>query len=237
MKGKENFQNISQDVLTLDEVSAFLRVPSEKLLPEIAAGRLQALRIADEVRILRVDLINYLDQARAGPQAITISKGNGDLRSSGQKVSEITFDPAKAFDHTWPNRQKEHYDEAYCGRVEIDGSLRSVTIGFTERATAGRIRRRAVVFVDRRPLVEFVASDDFDQSGRMLSLVKRKTGKRLRPGETTPGEYRHLKIEPYRKYVTGPYTSTNQAVVCSKSDLAIMADHALIRLRQVETRQ
>src|SRR6266571_1654543 len=237
MKDKENFQNINQDVLTLEEVSAFLRVPPEKLLPEIADGKLQALRIADEVRILRIDLINYLDQARAGTHEVTVSKANGDIRPSGQKTAKITFDAAKAFEHMWPNGQKENYHEAYSGRVEIDGSLRSVTIGFTERATAGRIRRRAVVFVDRRPLVEFVASDDFDQSGRMLSLVKRKTGKRLRPGETTPSEYRHLKIEPYRKYVTGPYTSTNQAVVCSKSDLAIMAEHALIRLRQVETRQ
>src|SRR5712692_11095167 len=236
MKNTENSRNLNHEVLTLEEISGFLRIPIEKLLPDVASGKLQTLKIADEVRILKTDLTRYLELAKTGSSATARTRADSTTRPLEERVPEVNLDHGKAFEHTWPNSQKERYSEAYAGSAEIDGAVRSVLIGFTERPSAGRLRNRAVVFVDGRPMVEFVGADDFDKSHKMVSLVKRRNGKRLRPGETVPGEYRNLKIEPYRKYVTGAYASSNQAVVCSKNDLNVMVEHALLRRRQIESR-
>ena len=236
VKNREQNLGLAQDVLTLEEVSSFLRIPTEKIIPEISSGKLQALRIADEIRILKDDLLRYLELAKSVEAHVSTPKQTVVSQSPNGTVPAVNLTPAPPFEHTWPNRRVEQYKEAYAGNVEFDGSLRSVAIGFTERQSAGRARKRSVIFVDRRPLVEFVGADDFDKSGKMLSLVKRKNGKRLRPGETIPPEYRHLRIEPYRKYVTGAYASSNQAIVCFKDELGVMAEHALLRLRQLETR-
>ncbi len=236
MNNRQNGRSVIQEVLTLDEVADFLRIPSDKLVPEIASGRLQALKIADEVRILKSDLMKYLELAKTGSATAVRQKSENLARPTDERMPDINLTPAKPFEHMWPNRRQEHYPEAYSANVEMDGALRSLRIGFTERPTAGRLRKRAVIFVDERPMVEFVGSDDFERSHKMLSLVKRKNGKRLRPGETTPPEYRNLQVEPYRKYVTGAYASSNQAIVCSKDDLSVMVQHALLRLRQIESR-
>ena len=225
------------EVLTLDEVCNFLRVSMDKVGSEISSGRLPALKIAGEIRILKQDLLDYLDFAKAVPQP-TGKRATGNPMSL-PAITGIVADlkPADPFDHKWPNGKIEHYASAYSGTAEYGHEVRTVAIGFTERETAGKLRKRAVVFIDRRPMVEFVAANDFEKSNKMVSLVKRKNGKRLRPGEATPPEYKDLSIEPYRKYVTGSYASANLAVVCTANETNVMVKHALVRLGQIEARK
>src|SRR2546427_8001558 len=154
MRNKEDEFGLAQDVLTLDEVSSFLRIPTEKITSEISAGKLQSLRIADEIRILKADLIRYLELARSTPPTVPALKQQPLPQSPNGRVPVVNLTTAQPFEHTWPNRRVEQYKEAYAGNVEFDGSLRSVAIGFTERQSAGRARKRSVIFVDRRPLVE-----------------------------------------------------------------------------------
>lgn len=225
------------EILTLEEVSAFLRIPEQKLEDEIASGKLPVLRIAGEVRILRDDLLGYLDFAKtsngAGGDGTRVDSWN----LAGTKRFELELELAPAFRHRWPNGAQETYEEAHAGTARSGGDVRSVLIGFTTREAAGKLRKRAVVFVDKRPMVEFVGADDFDRSEMMVSLVKRANGKHLRPGGPIPSEYKRLRIQPYRDHVTGRYASTNLAVVCSVKELGVMVEHALLRLRQVEARK
>src|SRR5437870_111312 len=82
-------------VMTLEEIASFLRVSDEAVEREINNGKLPALRIGSELRILRKDFEQYLRSQTTQPKAKT---ANGGLQA-------ITFSPAKPFDHRWPERK------------------------------------------------------------------------------------------------------------------------------------
>ena len=66
-------------------------------------------------------------------------------------------------------------------------------------------------------------------TGRLASIVKLRSGRRLRPGQPVPTEYQDLPLMVYNQLVVGPYAAASMAVVAHKSDLRLMAHHALIR--------
>jgi hypothetical protein len=62
-------------------------------------------------------------------------------------------------------------------------------------------------------------------------VVKGADRAQVRPDAPVPPEYQHLRLAPYNAYVIGPYCSSNLAVICGKTDLDVMAEHAMIRHR------
>jgi hypothetical protein len=220
------------EVLTLEEISSFLRVSKESLDLEINSGRLATLKIGSDVRILKHDFIEFLELAKGYNRENAHPVNENGPATSRMPGFDLQLEPSEPFSYKWPNGNQECYEEAYNGTIRTGSGVKAVHIGFAERASTGKVRKRAVVFIDKRPLVEFVGADDFEKSGSMLSLVKHKNGKQVRPGERILPEYKHLKIEPYNDYVTGPHASSNLAVVCSCKDLSVMVEHALLRLRK-----
>jgi excisionase family DNA binding protein len=202
-------QTQNQEVLTLKEVSEYLRVPEANVRAEVDAGRLPIISIGGEERILKEDILA--------------------LRQS--RRTKCSLNHSKKFSFTWPSGTIEHYDQAHEGVVRVDDGWEAVKIGFTKRKTAGRLRKRAVVFVNRRPRAEFVAADDFEESRLMVSLIKTKGGRQIPPTEYLPREYEKFLVKPYNKYVTGPNSYSNLAVICKDDDLEGMTDLALIRVR------
>lgn len=195
------------EVLKVEEVAELLRVPEKSVRAEIDAGRLPLISIGGEERILRDDVLALRQLKR--PRLI--------LR------------PAPKFSFKWPSGTTEEYGEAHAGVVRVDDETKAIRIGFTERETAGKLRRRAVVFVNQRPRVEFVASDDFEKNGLMVAIIKTKTGRQIPPSEFVPREYEKFRVEPYNLHITGPNSYSNLAVLCASSDLETMVDLALIR--------
>ena len=224
------------DVLTIEEVSSFLRVRRESLQSEIDAGRLPALSLAGERRILRTDLLDFLETAKTQVADFHGSEREEIPRAASAQSLTLELRSAEPFEHIWPDRKKESFTNAYEGSARNGKEVRPVRTGFTERSAAGRMRKRAVIFIDKRPLVEFVAADDFDRSQLMVSRLKTRDGKELRPSEPIPAEYSGFRIEAYRDHVTGPYASTNLAIVCPSTDRETMVKHALLRLRSIEIR-
>lgn len=198
----------NHEVLTLKEVSEYLRVPEAKVRAEVEAGRLPIISIGGEERILKQDILA--------------------LRQS--RRTTFSLNRARNFPFTWPSGTTEHYNQAREGVVRVDDGWKAVKIGFTMRETAGRLRKRAVVFVNRRPRAEFVAADNFEKSRLMVSLIKTKSGRQIPPTEYLPREYEKFLVKPYNNYVTGPNSYSNLAVVCKDDDLEGMTDLALIRV-------
>jgi excisionase family DNA binding protein len=217
-------------VMTDDEVAEFLRVSKEVVQQEISSGKLPALRIGSEWRIVRKDFEQFLRTQTTQPKA---KSQNGGPQS-------IIFSPAKPFDHRWPEKKgqpktPEHFDEAYAATANTSTGMKKILVGFS----FGKVdkRRKSTVFVDGRPVVRFKAADDFDKSGLMLSIIKMSDRKQLRPDEPVPPEYSAFRIEQYRAHIDQTYNSKNMAVVCDKADLQTMAAHALIRTEQIEERK
>lgn len=217
-------------VMTDDEVAEFLRVSKEAVEREISSGKLPALRIGSEWRIVRKDFEQFLRTQTTQPKA---KSRNGGLQS-------ITFSPTKPFEHRWPEKKgqpktPEHFDKAYAATTSTSTGTKKIRLGFSY----GKVdkRRKSTVFVDGRPMVRFKAADDFDSSGLMLSIIKMSDRKQLRPDEPVPPEYSDFRIEQYRTYIDETYNSKNMAVVCDKDDLQTMAAHALIRAEQIAARK
>jgi excisionase family DNA binding protein len=211
------------EVMVPEEIAKFLRVSLATVEEEIRSGRLPALQIGSDWRILRKDFDQFLRGGR-----VIGSKPKTPTGSAPQ----ITFTQTAPFSYVWPNRKQRDYDVAYEGMA---GGKR-IKIGFGW-SVADPERRKAVVFADGRPMVTFKAADDFARSGLMLSIIKTDDRKHLRPGDPVPDEYSGFHLEPYRTYISERHTSKNMAVACDKDDLQTMAAHALIRAAQIEERK
>jgi hypothetical protein len=114
------------------------------------------------------------------------------------------------------------------------GGARS-RIGIVRAAASMEDRRRGVVFLGDAPkllpVVELAGANDFRSSGLLASVIKRPNGKHLRPEEPVPAEYAGLPLAVYNTLVVGAYAARSVAVVCHKTELTLMAHHALIRAR------
>lgn len=219
------------EVVTLEEIAEFLRVSEEAVEEEIRDGKLPALKIGSEWRIIQKDFEQFLN----------VQRQQAKTRMNGSSPNAITFSQAKPFDYRWPQRKgqskaAEHFDEAHSARIPTTSGSKIILIGFGTSKKSGQ-RRKAVVFVDGRPMVRFKAADDFAHSGLMLSVIKLTDRKHLRPDDPIPTEYADFQIEPYRNHIDERYTSKNMAVVCKYKDLQTMAEHALIRASQIEERK
>ena len=221
---------VQSPMMTGDEVAEFLRVSTEAVEKEISSGKLPALRIGSEWRILRKDFEQFLRTQTTQPK---VKGRNGGLQP-------FTFAPTKPFKHRWPERkgepkEPEHFDEGYAATAITSTGTKKILVGFSYGKKDKR--RKSTVFVDGRPVVRFKAADDFGKSGLMLSIIKMSDRKQLRPDEPVPVEYSNFRIEQYRTYIDQTYNSKNMAVVCDKDDLQTMAAHALIRADQIEERK
>lgn len=103
------------------------------------------------------------------------------------------------------------------------------------RKSAGMERRRAIIFVEDRPLVEFAAANDFEKTKLMASIIRRDR-KQIKALEAVPAGYEGLKIEYYNQIVRGPRAARNLAVVCKVDDYDTMVRHALMRSQGIEAR-
>lgn len=216
---------LTESIYTLEEVSQYLRVPVEALRQEIAAGRLQALRIAELTRIEESALKAYKEAAKVGPLPSTAEPS----ASADNFLKQIQ--PAPDFQHRWPDGSDEDFKNAQECVALYRGREHHVKFGAAIRKAAGKNRLRILVLVDRYPTVEFVGEGAEMVSGKekVASVIKDRKGKQLPIGAAIPPEYQGLQVGPYRDVVVGPNASNGLAVICKSDDIQTMASHALIR--------
>lgn len=208
--------------VSLEELAKTWNVTLTDLEAEIAAGRLRAFAVNGARRVA-------LREAEA-----FITNGTGFATGTGAPAAPIRgwtirLQPRERFEFRWPDGTLEPYDEAFEGTAADGTQQVRVRLGLGDRPAAGADRRRAVVFVNERPLVEFVGADDFDRTRLMASLLKGPDNKVVQVQDNVPDEYRHLRVGQFRSVVTGPYASWGLAVIARDDDHETMVRHALNR--------
>jgi len=86
----------------------------------------------------------------------------------------------------------------------------------------------------RDPIVLFTATDDHDQTGDWVAIIKGKGPKgneMFAPGDELPAPYLAMQIDGYRDRVDQPYRANRLAVVAPGGNTDVILDHALIQLR------
>jgi hypothetical protein len=88
----------------------------------------------------------------------------------------------------------------------------------------------------KRPIVPFVAADDYDETGELVAIIRGKgpNGRKMfGPGDALPREYERVRLDRFGNRITGHYDKF--CVVATEEDPVTMLNHgaAQIRLREV----
>jgi len=222
-------------ILTLEEAAKILKLQDLAVLKcAVQEGNLVAFHVGEEQRIVGKDFNEFVHNQRQTERGRALkgsSKNNGS-DAKQREVLNMSLKPGKTFTHIWPNGARSKFKEVLEGSLKTAYKNHAVRVGLTNWIAAEQDRERVIVFIDGRPMVEFVAANDYKTSKLMASVIK-ISGKQVRPVLGTPDPYRHLTVRPYNHLIIGKYASSNLAVVCERNDTKTMLEHALIRWEDV----
>ena len=141
--------------------------------------------------------------------------------------------------YQWPEtlERYERYN-VYRGETQAEGTV-FISLGWTVRRGAwGADRVYIVSFLSQRapqkPLTEFLAADDYAETGDLIAVIRGSDGGRrmYRPAEDLPPAYAQFRIATYRDRVQAKGAWNKLAVVAADTDTDAILNHALIQARR-----
>ncbi len=135
----------------------------------------------------------------------------------------------------WPDSGTEQYDVAITYEAISNDGKHEVTIGYCERNTYGKDRRRVVVWIDNYPYTEFLAADDFDVTGEVLSEIRcydeEDESKRMcrYAVDVVPQRYSMFKVDSLKRRIGGSGVHDAWVIVASIADHVTMSSLASMR--------
>ena len=142
------------------------------------------------------------------------------------------------YNYAWPDGNEENFDLAVTYKAFSEAGNHNITIGYSYRNTYGRDRRRVVVWIDDYPHAEFLAADDFDKTGEVLSEIRfcereDESMRMCRYGDDAiPQRYSMFRTDSLKRRVSGDGVHDAWAIVSNISDHTTMS--ALAGMRKYE---
>jgi hypothetical protein len=142
--------------------------------------------------------------------------------------------------YRWPKRRDRYAPyRVFMGTTRVEGAVQ-VALGETIRKNAwGRDRKYVVAFLSsgspQEPLVEFVATDDYEQTGELVAVVRGSDGGRRMygAGDALPAVYtERFRTQIYNERIAYPGAWNKVVVVAREDDNETMLNHALIQSRR-----
>jgi hypothetical protein len=142
--------------------------------------------------------------------------------------------------YRWPKRRDRYTPyRVFMGTTRAEGAVQ-VALGETIRTNAwGRDRKYVVAFLSsgspQEPLVEFVATDDYEQTRELVAVIRGSDGGRRMygAGDALPAVYtERFRTEIYNERITYPGAWNKVVVVAREDDDETMLNHALIQSRR-----
>ncbi|MHA1954700.1 MAG: hypothetical protein ACW96U_12220 [Candidatus Heimdallarchaeaceae archaeon] len=139
------------------------------------------------------------------------------------------------FEYQWFDNIEKYTVIQY---IAVDEQGRyEVQIGQTERETYGLNRKRVLVFIEGYPYAEFVAADDFDKTGDLLSEIRLlQADNRLDmceyPEEGIPSMYANFSVEGLPNRIKAKGVHSAWSVVANISDHKTMISLAFLRKKE-----
>ena len=134
------------------------------------------------------------------------------------------------FDFRWPT-DVEHFDHGWVYIARTGGGSHRVKHGIGGRVVYGKYRVHTVTWLDDQPMVEGVASDDYDESGALLSLLRIGGSAHVRDLTDLPIGYAGFTIVRQSDEIVAKYSRNSLAVKVLEDDLPGWARHAILRAR------
>jgi hypothetical protein len=142
--------------------------------------------------------------------------------------------------YRWPKRRDRYAPyRVFMGTTRTEGAVQ-IALGETIRKNAwGRDRKYVVAFLSsgspQEPLVEFVATDDYEQTRELVAVIRGSDGGRrmYSAADALPLVYtEHFRTQIYNERITHPGAWNKVVVVAREDDDQTMLNHALIQSRR-----
>jgi hypothetical protein len=142
--------------------------------------------------------------------------------------------------YQWPeNRERYSRYRVFMGTTRGEGVVH-IGLGETVRKKKwGRDRKYVVAFLGtgspQKPLVEFLAADDYEKSRELVAVIRGSDGGRRMygPGDALPEIYEeHFRTQMYDDRVEHPGVWKRVVAVAGEEDHVTMLNHALIQGRR-----
>jgi len=171
----------------------------------------------------------------AGEGAAPARRPSADLAEDWRLVQE-----REGQSYQWPE-ERERYSRyrVFIGATRAEGAVQ-IGLGETIRKNKwGRDRKYVVAFLSsgspQRPLAEFVAADDYEETRELVAVIRGSDGGRRMygAGDALPRVYtERFRTQMYSERVVHPGVWNKVVVVAREDDDETMLNHALIQGRR-----
>ena len=172
-----------------------------------------------------------LGSPETGPSAPPPARSDlvqGGITLGAIAVSEVT--ELSGFSWRWPEGTEE-FDHGWDFAVSADGDRYRVRHGIGGRVVYGQYRVHSVTWLDKSPMVEGVAPDDYGTSGALVSIIRIGGGPHVRSLSELPLGYAGFEINRQSDEIKAKYARASLSVKILEDDLEGWARHAILRAR------
>jgi hypothetical protein len=182
-------------------------------------------------RVTPLDAEGAADEAAAAPAR----RPRADLAEDWRLVRE-----REGESYQWPDERERYLRyRVFIGTTRAEGAVH-IGLGETVRKNKwGRDRKYVVAFLSngspQRPLAEFVAADDYEETRELVAVIRGSDGGRrmYNVGDALPRVYKdRFRTQLYTERVVYPGVWNRVVVVAREDDEKAMLDHALIQGRR-----
>ena len=181
-------------------------------------------------------IIKHVDADGTDGKGVAPARGpRPDLAEDWRLVQE-----REGQSYQWPE-ERERYSRyrVFMGVTRAEGAVH-IGLGETIRKNKwGRDRKYVVAFLSsgspQRPLAEFVAADDYEETRELVAVIRGSDGGRRMygAGDALPRVYKErFRTQLYSERVVYPGVWNKVVVVAREDDEEMMLNHALIQGRR-----
>lgn len=134
------------------------------------------------------------------------------------------------FTYTWPEGP-EAFEHGWDLTVRSNGASVAIRHAIGHHIVYGCDRAHAVTWIAGEPMVEGVATDDYDSTAAMVSLLRIGGKPLVRARVEIPSGYEDFTVVDHSKEIVAPHSKHALAIKLAEDDLVGWARHALLRLR------
>jgi hypothetical protein len=165
--------------------------------------------------------------------------GPSDLPEDWQMVRE-----REGESYRWP-KGRDHYEpyRVFMGTTRAEGAVQIALGETTRKGTWGRDRKYIVAFrtsgSPQEPLVDFVATDDYEETRELVAVIRGSDGGRRMygAGDALPAVYsERFRTQLYNERILYPGVWNKVVVVAREDDHEAILNHALIQSRRRSSR-
>jgi uncharacterized HhH-GPD family protein len=154
---------------------------------------------------------------------------NGRRPAARDDIQLENIHPIASFTYRWPVAT-ETFDRGWEATIVAGGARHLLRHGIGGRVVFGSWRPHSVTFLDGQPAVEAAAEDAYQQTRKLVSLIKGADRRDVRERTDLPAGYEGFDICRQKDAIDAPPARSSLVVRLAEDDLEGWARHALLRV-------